>query len=134
MNFVLTEAHLDLFRAVNLILAVASLPPALWLLFQTVKESKWNNGDRGQSVTNIALRFLFTGFAATAVFNAVVSFLFLSNYGDDISYLTEHSLVNVRNLVVNFVIFAASWVFFYIKARFGEDAHEKIKEKLIDEL
>ncbi len=130
MHFILTETHFDLFRAVNLILAVASLPPALWLLYQTIKEYRFTNVDKGSSVTNIALRLLFTGFAATAIFNAGISFLFLTDYGGTVTYEAEQGIVNVRNLVVNLVVFIASWVFFYIKARFGNEAHTELKERL----
>lgn len=130
MHFILTETHFDLLRAVNLILAVASLPPALWLLYQTIKEYSLTNGDKGTSATNIALRFLFTGFAVTALFNAGISFLFLTDYGGTVSYEAEQGIVNVRNLVVNLAVFIASWVFFYIKASFGKDVHSELKERL----
>lgn len=118
------EEHIiiNVLRILNVIVAIAALPPSFSLLRVLNKERKKLSKKRYDINSMLADTFLI--FIAILVLNALISFLLFINFDlDEIFGKTiGQSIFNIRNLGINVALFFISWgLYFTTKAKGGDN-------------
>lgn len=110
--------EINLYRMLNIVIAIASIPPSVFLLHSvSVERTKVHPKSK---IINDILRRLFFLSAIVSMLNALLSFALVINFDFGTQFFGQ-SLFNTRNLIVNLMISLTTWGFSIIVK------HERVK-------